>query len=432
MADEHADAPAAIPRDVERAILEAVDDGFERQLEFIEQLVRLPSLRGQESEVQRLVADELRSRGYDVHDVPFNIAALSQHPGAGAVTDEHSHVANVVGRLETSDPIGRSLILNAHVDVVPAGPAEGWTHPPFHPVRCDGWLYGRGAGDMKAGLAANLFAVDAVRRAGYRPAATVIQQSVVEEESTGNGTLACLGHPARADAALIPEPQDETLVRANVGVIWFRVDIAGVPAHVRSADSGASAVDHAGAVIAQLRLLEQRWNDDRDRHLYFAEVERPIVFNAGVIRGGDWPSSVPSWCSIDCRIAVYPGADLTHAREQIEQAVISTCAADQLLTVTFTGFMAGGYALEPGSAPELVLAGCHRVTTGSTLRAAVAPGYLDARVFALYTDTPCLVYGPVAENIHAFDERVSIESVRRVTGTIALFIARWCGVHPDA
>jgi acetylornithine deacetylase len=90
------------------------------------------------------------------------------------------------------------LILNGHIDVVPTGPHEMWTTPPFEPSIRDGRLYGRGAGDMKAGLAATVGALDALRAIGLQPAAPVYLQSVVEEECTGNGALACLHRGYRA------------------------------------------------------------------------------------------------------------------------------------------------------------------------------------------------------------------------------------------
>jgi acetylornithine deacetylase len=119
---------------------------------------------------------------------------------------------------------GRSLILNGHIDVVPVGAAELWTDPPFEPVVRDGRMYGRGAGDMKAGIAAYITAFRALGRLGRRPAAPVFLQSVVEEECTGNGALACLHRGFRADAAIIPEPFAETILHAQVGVLWLLVD----------------------------------------------------------------------------------------------------------------------------------------------------------------------------------------------------------------
>ena len=132
--------------------------------------------------------------------------------------------------------------MNGHIDVVPEGPLEMWDTPPFEPRIDNGWMYGRGVGDMKAGLAANLFALDAIRSAGFAPAADVFFQSVVEEECTGNGALACLQRGYKADAALISEPSDETLTSSQLGVIWFQVQLRGIPVHVERADTGSNAI----------------------------------------------------------------------------------------------------------------------------------------------------------------------------------------------
>ena len=123
-----------------------------------------------------------------------------------------------------------------------------WEHPPFEPHIDGDRLYGRGSGDMKAGIAANIFALDALRDIGYQPASTVYVQSVTEEECTGNGALSALVRGYKADAALITEPMNNALVRTNVGVIWFRVHVKGRPVHVADASSGANAIDAAGAL----------------------------------------------------------------------------------------------------------------------------------------------------------------------------------------
>ena len=95
-----------------------------------------------------------------------------------------------------------------------------------------------------------------------------------------------------------------------------------------------------------------------------------------------------------------------------------------------TASLRGGYVLKEGSDAEQVLGQAHAASFGSSLESFVTPGDLDGRVFVLYDDCPCLVYGPVSHDIHAFDERVSLTSLQRVTGTIALFVANWCGLEP--
>lgn len=414
-------------------ILAAVDDGFERQLAFTQALVAFPSVRGAEREAQEFMSQAYSERGLEVDVWAIDVEAIRGHPGFSPVTVSYEDAVNVVGSWDCARPLGRSLILNGHIDVVPTGPEDMWASPPFAPRVADGWLYGRGAADMKAGLAANLFAFDALREVGLKPAAPIYFQSVVEEECTGNGALACLVRGYRADAAIIPEPEEEMLVRANVGVLWFQVKVTGRPAHTRVMREGANAIDAAYRVIAALRQLEERWNAEHARHRYFEHLEHPINLNIGKIRGGDWASSVPAWCVLDARIAIYPGTRAAAARREIEACLCDAAREDPLLRdhppeVFFNGFSAEGYALAEGSEAEAVLGRAFARVHGRALQSFTTPGYLDARVFVLYDRVPCLVYGPLSQDIHACDERVSLDSVRRVTKTIALFIADWCGV----
>ncbi|MFD1213674.1 ArgE/DapE family deacylase [Arthrobacter sp. GCM10027362] len=417
-----------------RRILDAVDAAFDAQLAFTQDLVRHPSLRTREGSAQDLLYAAMAGRGLEMDRWELDPAELATHEGFGPVTVPYADMTNVVGTYRPAAERGRSLILNGHVDVVPEGPAEAWSRSPWDAPIIDGWLYGRGAGDMKAGLAANLFAFDAVRAAGFDPAGRIHFQSVVEEECTGNGSLAALLRGYRADAVIIPEPEEDMLVRANVGVLWFKVRVTGSPTHVREMGSGFNAIDAAYTAMAALREVEAKWNADRASHRYFEDLDHPINFNFGRIAGGDWPSSVPAWCEFDVRAAIYPGTTAEAAWAELQECLAGLGRGEAPIhaEATRTGFFAEGYVLEPGSAAEALLERTHGQVFGRDLESFTTPGYLDGRVFALYADTPALVYGPVSEAIHGFDERVSVESVRRITKSIALFIAGWCGIEERA
>jgi acetylornithine deacetylase len=414
-------------------IIASVEQGFAEQIVYTQELVRFRSLRGEEHAIQDFVFRALRERGFAMERFAMDREAIARHPGGAAFSEEHSQAPIVVGIHRPRNEKGRSLILQAHVDVVPEGPHDMWTHPPFEPVISGDWLYGRGGADMKAGHAANLFALDALRRIGLQPAATVYVQSVVEEESTGNGALMTHLRGYRADAALIPEPEEEMLVRANTGVLWFQVEVRGMPVHVREMGTGANAIDAAYRIIAELRKLEVEWNADKAGRPHFETEEHPINLNIGKIVGGDWASSVPGWCRLDCRIAIYPGTSADASARVITDRVTAFARGDRFLAnnpprVTFNGFYSEGYVLEPGSDAEAVLAEAHRAATGKELESFMTAGYLDTRVYALYDRIPALCYGPISQNIHGFDERVSLASVKRITTAMALFIAEWCGV----
>lgn len=415
-------------------LIASVEDGFADQIAYTQALIRLQSVRGDEFIIQDRVFNELRNRGYAMERFSMDREAIERHPGGSPFSDKHSRAPIVVGTHRPRVETGRSLILQAHVDVVPPGPESLWTHPPFEPVIEADWLYGRGGADMKAGHAANLYALDALRRIGLQPAATVYVQSVVEEESTGNGALMTHLRGYKADAVLIPEPEDEKLVRANVGVVWFQVEVRGLPVHVREMGMGANAIDAAYRIIGELRKLEAEWNARKAGRPNFENEEHPINLNIGKIEGGDWESSVPAWCRIGCRVSIYPGVSAKEAAAEIEQRIADFARKDSFLSnipplVTFHGFHTEGYELSPGSEAEKVLADAHLGATGKTLESFMTAGYLDTRVYALYDKIPALCYGPYSQNIHGFDERVSIASLKRITTAMTLFIAEWCGVE---
>lgn len=203
---------------------------------------------------------------------------------------------------------------------------------------------------------------------------------------------------------------------------------------MRAAGTGFNAIEAGYKVIEALKELCEDWNAEKAEHPLFAGLDHPINFNVGKIEGGDWASSVPSWCRLSCRIALYPGEDPAERARQIEAHLAARLADDPFLgnrlpKITWNGFFARGYVLEEGSEAEAALARAHRTVTETELTSYVTPAYLDARVFVIYAGMPCLVYGPKSESVHGFDERVSLASVRRVTGTIALFIAEWCGLE---
>jgi len=428
--------PKSLTKDAIAAIKTAVDAQFENQIGFLQEIVRSPSLRGQEAGVQGIVSEALAARGYDVETYPLDIAALKNHPAASPATIDYTNTFNVAGRKTPATTTGRSLILNAHVDVVPTANPECWTHPPFSATRVGDWLYGRGAGDMKAGLAASLFAVDAIEEAGFRLQAPLEFQSVIDEEVTGNGTAAAILRGATADAVLIPEPTDEELTCANSGVIKFRITVQGVPAHPREPASGLSAIDAAFLVVQEMRQLEARWNAEKVVHAGFEILDNPASLNIGTLHGGEWPSSIPFECTFEGRIGFYPGDRPEDRMMALEQMLNEIGARDPRLSkanpkLFWVGTCQAGYRLEPGTDAETALTTAHNTVTGQSLNRSIMACYLDAALYVNHCGIPALTYGPLTKNIHGIDECVNLPSLKRVTQTIALFAAEWCGLAPE-
>ena len=425
--------------DLKNRLCDAVDQNFDRQVAFLSALTSHPSTRGNEQSAQGFMADELAARGYEIDRWQIDIAEIRHLPGFSPVLGAYDGAVNVVGSHRSRTHNGRSLILNGHIDVVPAGPLDMWDSPPFEPRVADGWLYGRGGGDMKAGLASNLFALDALATCGLAPSGDVYFQSVVEEECTGNGALACLARGYTADAALIPEPFSEHLVTAQLGVIWFQVHLKGLPTHVAYAGTGANAIEAAFPLIHALHEMEHRWNASENRPDEYGHMDHALNLNIGKIEGGDWTSSVPAWSVFDVRMAIFPGQSIDAAKAEIERVIMDSARENAFLRnslpeIVYHGFHAEGYALSRDSSANAASAiaaldKAHHSVSGEALQREAITATTDARFFGLYADTPALVYGPCAEAIHGFNERVDLESMRRITKATALFIADWCGTE---
>ncbi|MCX7932590.1 MAG: ArgE/DapE family deacylase [Rhodovarius sp.] len=422
-----------------RRLSAALDTLFEAEVAFLAEMVRFPSLRGQEAPLQDWLARQFAARGWAVDRYSLADVPLAGHPKAAPMVGiDPAGSIQVVATRRARRIAGRSLILQGHVDVVPEGPAEMWTHPPYAAHIRDGWMYGRGAHDMKSGVAAMVFAMDTLARAGLAPTADIHIQTVTEEESTGNGALSTLLRGYRADAALIAEPTGGTITRAHTGTLWFRLRVAGMPVHVAVAETGSNAILSAYGLIRALYDYTAQANRAAAEHPWYRGVANPIKFNPGIIRGGDWASSTPAWCEVDCRIGLLPGQEVAAVQQGIEQAVAEAARADPFLanhppTITWHGFLADGYVLEPGSEAEAVLARAHRAVFGEEMGERITTAVNDTRYYGLYFGIPGLCYGPKGEGAHAFDERTDLAHLKKTTLAIAAFIADWCGVEelPD-
>ncbi|OQW54055.1 MAG: acetylornithine deacetylase [Proteobacteria bacterium SG_bin9] len=421
--------------DTQRRIVDAVDAAFDRQIETTRQFASIPSTRGAEGPCQDMIGDLLRERGYEVDDWHIDLDDLKDLRGFGPVEIDFSKARTVVGTHRSKTNGGRSLILQGHCDVVPAGPLDMWETPPFSPVVKDGWMYGRGAGDMKSGTIAALYALDAIGAAGFRPTARIHFQSVIEEESTGVGALSTLQRGYRADCCFVPEPTGGALVRSQVGVIWFRLKVRGIPAHVFEAGVGSNAIKAAYHLIHALEGLEVEWNKRAAKDHLFSALDHPINFNPGIIKGGDWASSVPAWCDVDCRIAVLPGWSVADCQKEIAACVSEASRTHRFLannppTIEWSGFLSEGYELKDADAPERVLRDAYSHVYGGKLQDLAFTALTDTRFYGLNEGIPSLCFGAKAERMHGFNERVDIESLRKTTRTIALFVAEWCGIEP--
>ncbi|WP_051223858.1 ArgE/DapE family deacylase [Conexibacter woesei] len=412
----------------QRAVIErAVAEQASWMEDLLVALVQAPTVLGAEEPGQALMERAFADCGLEPESIALDAAAIRADPHHSPFSWDVTSKRNVTATWRGTGGEGKSLVLNGHVDVVPPASESLWTSPPFTARRDGDWLYGRGAGDMKAGLVAMTGAVRALRAAGVQLAGDVTLQSVVEEECTGNGTLQCLlsGSGDGAHAAVLTEPHHDHFTLAQVGVLWFHVDVRGVPAHAARASSlGYNALDATQAVLRELRVLEAELNAQRGDHAWYADLEHPINLNPGVLSGGDWTSTVPAEATLSCRLALYPGQEPADLQRRVEAAVER---ADVGATVRYDGFRCEGSEVARDEPVVLALSDAYKMVHGGAapeLRATTAT--TDARHF-VRRGIPAICFGPWAEDIHGIDERVSMTSMTQVATVLAHFVMDWCG-----
>lgn len=416
----------------EKKLIETVDHLSDDLLDYACRLVREPSTLGNEASAVKVAEEELKRLSFQPVTVPIVPATLAGHPGFAPVPWGYEGRKNVVAVREADAEGGHSLLFNGHLDVVSPEPLEFWSDDPFDPIVNNGWLYGRGSGDMKSGVAAMTYAVHAVEKAGFGLKAPVSIEAVIEEECCGNGALACLEAGYDAEAVLIPEPFGPTILTAQLGVLWFKVSVRGVPVHVQSARSGTNAIEKSYHVIDALRQLEAELNLS-DVPPEYQDMVHPLNLNIGIFKGGDWPSTVPATAEFHGRLSFFPGVSYEQICARIIETVENTAKRDPWLSenpplIDFYGFRSEGHSLALDLPAFSALNACHRALTGEDAREYIATCTTDLRVFTLFGSGQATCYGPVAENIHAANERVNIESIVHVAKAYALFISRWCGL----
>src|SRR5579859_306681 len=405
----------------------AVDAAIEARAEtafaFLERLVAVPSTVGAEHEAQEIVAAELAGLGFAVTELPVPDETAAAAPG-GVAQCSYAGRPNVLGRINPgSSPC---LLLNGHVDVVPAEAAL-WSSDPFVPVRSDGWLIGRGAGDMKGGFALGTLAMAALRAAmpeGLRGELSFL--SVIEEECTGNGTLAACRAGVLGDAAVVLEPTDLDLLLGGVGVLWVEIEIAGVPAHAESADRAQNPVSSVPAVLRALARFEDEINATADPA--FGGIARPYNVSVGTVTAGDWASSVPARALLRVRVGFPRAWSPDEAFERVSAAVLAAGAADPWLAATPpairpVGFRAEGHLLPADHWLADAMAAAHLAAAGAPPARAPIGATTDARFYLNQFAVPALAYGPRARNIHAVDEAVELASIVSGAKALARFIA---------
>jgi acetylornithine deacetylase len=444
--------------------LALVERNRERSVRALAEVVRIPSLTGEEGAAQDRVAGMLRATGagvemmepdverifeafpqvaqYPTHWQHDLILPYEELPTYRALKESalenvlnYRGRPNVVGRIEGSGG-GRSLILNGHIDCVTVEPQSEWRHGPFSADIEDGRMYGRGTSDMKGGLVAALMAVTYLHEAGVRLKGDVIVQSVVNEEHAGNGTLDLVARGITADAAVVLEPTGNRIALSHPGGLYWQVSVPGEP---RSPGArwngtqqvGVSAIEKLPALIEALLAIERDYNKKvgplDDGVAAFAMVMgkiaggtyETVTANRTVMRGGAYfrpeaGSVIDVMDAFRRRLAEANASDAYLSRnparleflhhddstDQKGEVLHARCMAHQLFGQGRDG------AFHPG------------------------PFACDMRHLVNQGGIPTMIFGPgeIAQ-AHKADEYIQVDEYLDCIGQLVRFIHDWCGAQ---
>ncbi len=400
----------------------------------LQDFVRIPSPMGAEAAVQSEVARRMRALGLEVQVFDIEPARIESAPLFNRNPRRYADRPCVVGVLRGTGG-GRSLVLNAHADTAPPGDEARWTHASTSGVIDDGWLYGRGSWDDKAGIAEMLLIVEALKRADVRLAGDLVLSVVVEDEESGNGSLACIERGFTGDAVVIMDGTwPERYIVSHIGHVWFEVRLFGRGAPSSVASRGLNPVLGVGPLVDAFSRFEKRRNDEDGRP--WGNVARPYFLNIGRVAGGDYPGSVPREMRIECNYGFLPPETPEDARRKILAVVDETCRAsgwplERPAEVRFFG--AETQAFQGRSASPLVdrLRDAVRREWKSEIVESPVTGWCDLRHYESNPwrpGVPGCLYGPGGgRNAHIEDEQFRVSDMVPVSRVLADVALDWCG-----
>jgi acetylornithine deacetylase len=417
------------------AIRGAVQAGREDAVSLLQELVRVPSVTGEEGAVGAVVGRAFSERGLDVDT--WEATREETEPYREHVGEQSSYEnrPNIAGTRRGAGN-GRSILLNAHTDTVDPGDPTAWKGDALSGNLEGDLLYGRGSCDMKGGLVTHLVALDALSDLGLGLRGDVTVAATVGEENGGLGALSTVLRGYRADAAIITEPTRLALVPAQGGSLIFRLKIPGRSAHAAVRDEGVSALEKFGPIFENLRELEQERNGVLSHPLYDG-VSNKVPINIGVVRAGNWASTVPESLVAEGRVGLMPGEEVDLFKDLLAERIATIADRDPWLRehppeLEWFGGQFAPAEVEPDAPICEAVKAAHERVTGEKPSVEGVPYGADMRLFIDFGGIPCVMYGAGDVNVaHAPDEHISITELLTATTTVACLLLDWCGVDED-
>jgi len=410
-----------------QSLQSAVSSHLPEAQDLLCELIRIPSIGGQEQAALAYMLEQCRRIQGEVEKVPIPVNITQDEDYSfGDQPFDYSDRFNIACHRRGSGG-GKSLLISTHIDTVPADPA--WKEA-FTPQIEDSRIIGRGACDAKGQIAAAWLALRLLDSLGVKTLGDATQQIVIEEEPGGNGALGMMLAGQRADGAVVMESTDLQVHPANRGAIWYRLKVTGKSVHMGRIREGISAHDKAMQIIEIMRRYEQRLIAESQGQPLFARYEQPVQLNVGIVRAGDWPSTVPAECLLEGGVGFLPNKPMADIKRELEAAIRAEADdwTKEHFVLDFPKLHNDAYQTDPEHPFVTTLA----AACGEADLASEVFGWnisCDARLYHHRGKMPTIVFGPgQISQAHATGEWIDINEIGKAAVVLAIFIARWCGI----
>jgi acetylornithine deacetylase len=374
-------------------------------LQFLQDLIKINS-----------VNPSLSSKGAGEEEIAFFIGNFLKDLGLQVEYQSlDKNRFNVIGILKGNG--GKSLMLNGHTDTVSI---DGMEIKPFEPILKEGKVYGRGAYDMKGGVAAMIMAVKSIIEVGVKLNGDVILACVADEEYASIGTEALVKEYS-ADAAIITEPSELNITIAHKGFAWTKVEVFGKAAHGSLPDKGIDAIVKAGKVLTEIDNLGKTRLPQKKHPL----LGSPSI-HASFINGGKEISTYPDYCKIELERRILPGEDRKTIDEEIRQLIETIKSGDDQFNADYDVYFYRP-PLEVSKEEAIVqcLSNAYQSLFKKKPEYTAVSGWMDSAILA-DAGIPTVIFGPAGEGAHAAVEYIDLDSVITSTKVLAAAIIDFC------
>jgi acetylornithine deacetylase len=394
-------------------------------------LVGTESITLNEGPVQAVARAAMEARGLEIDQWESSaeeIAPYIVHVGEQA-TFENRPV--VVGMRKGAGG-GNSLMLQGHIDTVPAGDPNAWIHSTWGEVDGDK-VYGLGSLDMKGGVTAFISAVQILNDLNITLKGDLMVNTSVGEEDGGLGALSTVLRGYKPDGIVITEPTDLKLMVAHGGSLVFRITVHGKSAHGGSRMDGVSALEKFVPIFQDLMAWEQERNDTL-RHALYDHLPNKFPISVGVVRAGEWASTVPDTLVAEGRLGFLPGETIEEMMRQTEERVAAVADADPWMkdhppTVEWFGGQFASTEISPDEPIAKAVRSAHATINGEEPEIIGFTAGTDMRLFTEIGNIPTVVYGAGHVRLaHQPEEHLEIPDLLTATAVLVQLIIDWCGI----